>query len=236
MLVWSGAAWAAPGLDSKVYGTRIEAGVSELETRYARLNGKDENGTSALVVEVSHGFSDRFYGAVLTTFDHAPDSPTQVGGIALEGIYRVGTLPLIGVDVAVYGEYAAAFHNEPHNLEFKLLLEKSFGRLNARLNLVAERLVRSAAPVAFSYAASVDYAVIGDDIRVGVQAFGDLGDSYNFAGRQEQYIGPVAKFEIEHMLLGGELEIETGYLFAAGRARDNARGQARLLLGWEFHF
>lgn len=233
---WSGAAAAAPGLDSKVYGTQIEPGITELESRYARLTGKQGDGTSALVLEASHGFSNRFYGALLTTLDHAPDSPTEVVGIALEGIYRVGTIPGIGVDVALYGEYAVAFRNEPHNLEFKALLEKSVGGLDTRLNLVAERLIRSSAPVVFSYAASADYPIIGDEIRLGVQAFGDLGDTHRFAGRQEHFIGPVAKFEIEHMPFGGELGIETGYLFAAGAARDNARGQARLLLEWEFHF
>ena len=229
-------ATAAPGLDSKVYGARVERGVTEFESRFARINGKTDDGASALVLEVSHGFSDRFYGALLTTFEHEPDRPTQVSGVALEGIYRLGTIPGIGVEVAAYAEYAAAFHDAPHNFEVKALLEKSVGRFDARLNLVAERLVRSSAPVVYSYAASADYAVIGDDIRLGAQAFGDLGDSDRFGGRQEHFVGPVAKFEIEHTPLGGELGIETGYLFAVGAARDTARGQARLLLEWEFRF
>ena len=236
MLLNSALASAAPGLDSKVYGTTIETGVTELETRFARLTGRQYNGASALVLEAAHGFSNRFYGALLMTLTKGPDSTTQISGIGVEGIYRIGTIAGTGVDVAVYGEYAAAFQGEPHNFELKALGQKRVGKLDTRVNLIAERLLRSSAPVAFSYAASADYAVIGDDVRLGVQAFGDLGDSDRFAGRREHFIGPVGKFEIEHTPLGGELGIEAGYLFAAGAARDNARGQVRLLLEWEFRF
>ena len=230
------AAVAQPGLDAKVYGARIEPGVTEFEVRYGRLTGKQADGVSALVLEVSHGFSDRFYGALLATVDHEPSSASQLSGIAVEGIYRIGTIPGVGVDVAIYGEYAAAFRNQPHNLEAKILLEKRVGGFDARLNLVAERLTRGSAPVLFSYAAAVEQAIIGDEVSLGIQAFGDLGDTDRFGGRQEHFIGPVAHFEIEHPPMGGELGIETGYLFAAGAARDTASGQARLLLEWEFHF
>jgi len=240
MLTSGTAAHAAPGIDSKVYGTGIAPGVTEIETRYARLTGKTDDGASALVLEAAHGFSDRFYGAVLTTLVSAPDrvagSSTTVSGVGFEGVYRIGRIPGIGVDVAAYAEYAAAFRGEPHNLEFKALLEKRAGKLDTRVNLVAERLLRGAAPVVFSYAASADYAVIGDEVRLGAQAFGDLGDSDRFAGRQAHFLGPVGKFELEHTPLGGELGIEAGYLFAVGAARDSALGQARLLLEWEFRF
>ncbi len=240
ILLLGTAAHAAPGLDSKVYGATIESGVTEIETRYARLTGKSDNGASALVLEAAHGFSDRFYGALLTTLSKDPDQlaggTTKVDGLGVEGIYRIGRIPGVDVDIAVYGEYDAAFRNEPHNLEFKALLEKRTGKFDTRVNLVAERLLRGSAPVVFSYGASADYAVIGDEVRLGVQAFGDLGDTDRFAGRQQHFIGPVGKFEIEHTPLGGELGIEAGYLFAAGAARDSARGQARLLLEWEFRF
>ncbi len=237
MLAFGGsAATAQPGLDSKVYGATVERGVTEFEARYARLTGKQDDGASALVLEASHGFSNRIYAALLTTLEHEPGGPTTVNSVALEGIYRLGTIPGLGIDVAAYGEYAADVRGGPHNLEFKALLERRAGRFDARLNLVAERLFRASAPVVFSYAAALDYAVAGDDVRLGVQAFGDLGDTDRFGGRQEHFVGPVARFEIERPPVGGELGIEVGYLFAVGAARDAAAGQARLLLEWEFHF
>jgi len=227
---------AAPGLDSKVYGTSIGRGVTEFEARYGRLTGRADDGASALVLEISHGFSKRFYGALKTTLEREPGGATQASSIGVEGIYRLGMIPGVGVDVAIYGEYNAALHGEPHNLETKLLLEKTVGRFDARLNLVAERLATARVPVEFSYAGSADYAVIGDELRLGVEAFGALGDSNRFGGRRAHFIGPVARIEIERFPLGGELEIETGYLFAVGAAADNSRGQARIGLEWGLRF
>ena len=226
----------APGLDSKVYGTGIESGVTEIEARYGRLTGKSGNGTSALVLEVSHGFSPHFYGALLTTIEHEPGFASRASSVGFEGIYRVGTIVGTGVDVAVYGEYSVALHDEPHNIEFKALFEKTAGRLDTRLNLIAERLTQSGAPLAFSYAASADYAITDDEFKLGAAAFGDLGDSDRFGGRQPHFIGPQAKIEVEHLPGNSELHIETAYLFAIGAARDTARGQARIGLELEFHF
>src|SRR4051812_31532403 len=59
------AAFATPGLDEKVYGATVEKGVSEVELRYGRSVGGEAGGEDATVVELSHGFSDRFYGGVL---------------------------------------------------------------------------------------------------------------------------------------------------------------------------
>ena len=53
--------------------------------------------------------------------------------------------------------------------------------------------------------------------------------------RAEHFAGPIVKAEIDH-IGPGELEIETGYLFALGRARDDAKGQLRLNLEYAFHF
>lgn len=227
---------AAPGLDAKVYGTTVEKGVTEFESRYGQLTGGADNGESALVLEVAHGFSDRLYGAILATIDHNAGGDNRLGRIGFEAIYRVGTIPVVDIDFALYGEYEAALRDKPHNLEVKALFEKRVGRFDARLNLIAERQTTGTAPTEFGYAVSADYAVVGDEVRLGFAAFGDLGSTDQFGGRQPHFIGPAAKFEIEHLPIGGELEIGTGYLFAIGAARDAARGQARLSIEWETKF
>ena len=56
------AAYAAPGLDDVAYGATVEAGKSEIETRYGRLTGGPSDGEDALVIEASHTFTSRFYG------------------------------------------------------------------------------------------------------------------------------------------------------------------------------
>ena len=97
------------------------------------------------------------------------------------------------------------------------------------MNLIAEKPLRSGEKVEFGYAASADWAVAGDDLRAGAAAFGEFNSD-------EHYAGPIVKTEVEHLPGRGELGIEAGYLFALGNARDEARGQLRLLLEYEFHF
>ena len=155
----STAAAAQPGLDAKVYGARIEPGVTEFEARYGRLTGKQADGVSALVLEVSHGFSDRFYGALLATVDHEPGSASQLSGVAVEGIYRIGTIPGAGIDVAIYGEYAAAFRNQPHNLEAKILLEKRAGGWNSDPTIYALKVDKDTMnSLGFSTSPLIDFA------------------------------------------------------------------------------
>ena len=224
---------AAPGLGEQVYGATVDPGETELEARYGRLTGGVDSGEEGLVIEAAHGFSPRFYGAILGEFEREPGGRRKLEALSIEAIHTVGRIKPLGIDVAAYGEYEAVLHG-PDKIEAKLLLEKRQGRFDARLNLIANRPLRSGAPVDFGYAASVDVAAIGE-FRLGAAAFGGLGDWRNFTTRGEHFAGPIVKTEIEH-LGRGELEIEAGYLFALGRARDDAKGQVRLLLAYATHF
>ena len=224
---------AAPGLAEKVYGATVEPDVTEFESRYGRIQGGANDGEDALVLELAHGFSDRFYGAVLTEFTREPQGGRKLDAFAVEGIYHIGRVNSLGFDVAMYGEYEAA-RGGPDKLETKLLLQHREGSFDGRLNLVAERRLVGGAPVAFEYAASADWEV-ADEFRLGGAAFGELGNSNRLSTRGEHFAGPVGKYEIEH-LGKGELGIEAGYLFALGSARKRADGQLRLLLEYEAKF
>lgn len=222
---------AAPGLDDVVYGATVEAGKTEVETRYGRLTSGDAAGEDALVVELAHGFSTHFYGATLATFERERGSKRRLETLALEGIFTLGRIRSLDLDTAIYVEAAHGVHG-PDNLETKLLLERNKGRLDTRLNMIAERALQSGAPVEFGYAASADYKV-GDDLSLGVEAFGDLGTSDKITTRSEHFVGPAVKLGIDHAG-PGELELRAGYLFAVGRAREDARGQLRFGLEYEF--
>jgi hypothetical protein len=223
---------AAPGLGDKVYGATVEAGETEFEARYGRLVGDEADGEDALKLEVARGFSPRFYGAVVGEFEREPHEQRRLDAVAFEGIYTLGKVA--GIDAAVYGEYAVGLHG-PDALETKLLLQKRAGEFDARLNLIAEKPLRGGAPIELGYAASADVAAVGE-LRLGLAAFGELGTTRHVTSRSEHFIGPVAKFEIEHLPGRGELEVETGYLFAVGKARDETNGQFRLLLEYALHF
>lgn len=220
-------ALATPGLGEEVYGATVEAHETEFEARYGRLNGKATNGDDALVLEASHSFSRRFRLGVLTELEREPGGGRHVSAYAVEAIHTLGRIG--GIDAALYGEYAAARHG-PDKIETKLLLEKRAGEVDTRLNLIAEREMVSGAPVTFAYAASADVELIGE-FRLGAAAFGDLsGDEGG-----HHFVGPIVKTEIPHFG-PGELELETGYLFALGSARAESRGQFRLLAAYAFPF
>ena len=231
LLAASSAAYAAPGLDDVVYGATVEPGKTEIEARYGRLTGGTADGKDAFVLEAAHGFSSRFYGAVLATFEREPAGSRRLETLAAEGIFTLGRIDSLGLDAAVYGEVEHSTH-APDNLETKLLLERRKGPFDSRLNLIAERALTSGAPVEFGYAASADYEV-ADAISVGAEAFGSLGSSDKFTARSEHFVGPALKMELDKPG-PGELELRAGYLFAVGRARDETKGQLRFGLEYEF--
>lgn len=227
-------AFAAPGVGEKVYGASVEKGVSEVEARYGRLVGDEADGEDGTVFEFSHGFSDRFYGGVLFEFEREPGEHRRLEAVGLESIVALGHLSAIDSDVSVYGEYEGV-RGAPDRIETKLLVQHRSGPFDGRLNLIAEKQLKSGERVGFGYAASADWKLIGD-LRAGVEVFGEIGSTRHLFPRAEHFAGPMLKTELEHLPAHGEFEIEAGYLFALGSARDETNGQARLLLEYEFHF
>ena len=228
-------ALATPGVGDPVYGATVDKGVTEFETRYGRLTGGAADGEDGLVLEVEHGFSDRFAAALLLETGREPGGRRRADAIAVEAIYALGAIKPLALDVALYGEYKQGLRGSPDVIEAKLLLQHRSGPFDGRLNLIAEKPLAPNEPIELAYAASADWQVIGDEVRLGLTAFGDFGTTRKFGGRQEHFLGPTAKFEIEH-LGPGELEIEAGWLRAFGSARDATDGQARLLIGYELRF
>lgn len=235
LLCASGRAGAAPGVGDPIYGAKVEKGVTELEARYGRLTGGSADGEDGLVLELEHAFSSHLSIAGLVETGRQSDSRRTVNALAVEAIYTSGRIEALGLDTAIYAEFKHGNRGEPDAIELKGLFEHQAGSFDTRLNIFAERPMRSGEPIELSYGASADWALIGDEVRVGIAAFGDLGTTNNFGGRQEHYIGPVTKLEIEHVGRG-ELEVELGYLRAIGAARDRTDGQVRVLIGYETRF
>ncbi|MEQ7874542.1 hypothetical protein ABDK56_11115 [Sphingomonas sp. ASV193] len=220
-----------PSLDEVVYGAKVEPGISELETRYGRLTGGPADGEDAFVIEASHGFSTRFYGAALAIVPLDPGGPRKLDAFALEGIAPLGPIKSLGIDTALYVELEKPIH-EPANLETKLLLEKKVGRFDSRLNLISEKSLGHAEPIELRYAASADVEV-AEDVHVGAEAFGQLGTTRRVTARGDHYLGPSVstEFPAGH---DRKLELRAGYLLAIDRARNEAKGQLRVGLALEF--
>jgi hypothetical protein len=225
---------AAPGLGGKVYGARIEKGVTEVEMRYGRLSGDAADGEDAAVLELSHGFTDNFLAGVLVETEREPHESRKVEAYSIETIGHIGRVDSLGLDIALYGEYEAVRHGADE-IEAKLLLQHTKGPFDARLNLKFGKELEKGEPVELGYAVSADWAAFGE-FRFGAEAFGNLGTTKDFLPRDEHFAGPMVRTELEHLPGNGELEIEAGYLFALGKSRDETNGQLRLVLEYEFHF
>lgn len=229
------AAMASPGVGDPVYGATVEKGATEFEARYARLTGGTADGEDGLVFEAEHAVSTRFSMAGLAETSREPDGSRQVEALAIEGVYALGKVKAVNLDTALYAEFKHGLRGAPDAIEIKALFEHRAGPFDARLNLIGEQPLRNGEKLQFGYAASADWVVFGDDFRLGLAAFGDLGTPGRLIDREEHFIGPEAEFEIAR-IGPGELEVETGWLRAFGAARDITNGQARLLIGYEAHY
>lgn len=227
-LILPTAAQAAPGVGDEVYGAETTVGETELEARYGALAGGSADGEDALKLEASYAVSGRLRIAVLGEFVRDPTGPRKFEAAGVEAIYRIGKVG--GIGVAIYGEYEVAFDGTD-KIETKLILQRHNGPLDIRFNLIAEKPLNSGKPVELGYAASIDFKTFGD-ISLGVRAFGNLGTFSDHLPYAEHYVGPVVKVGIDG--LGPEVELEAGYLFAVGAARQDTNGQVRVMLGVEF--
>ncbi len=228
-LTFAAPALATPGLGGDVYGSSVEEGEVEVEAIYGALGGGEDDGEDVLKLEAAYGVTDKLKIGVLTELEKEPGESRKAEEVAVEAIYELGSAG--GIGFALYGEYAIGLNGNSDKLEAKLLMQHKFGPFDLRLNLIGEKALEGGEKLELSYAASADVEALGE-IRLGLQAYGDLGTFSRFAPRAEHFVGPVAKAEIEG--LGPEIEIEAGYLFALGAAKDDTDGQFRLKLEIEF--
>jgi len=176
---------------------------------------------------------------VLGEFERHAGEQSKLDAVAVEAVAYLGQIPGVGVDVGGYLEYEQRIHNESGVLEGKLLLAKQTGRVLTLVNLIAERPLtdkRDERETEFEYAAQTTVDV-GRNVRLGAQAFGELGTDRSFGGRQAHYLGPVAQWEVRPSWLeGGELELEAAYLLPVGKARQETDNQVRVALEYERRF
>jgi hypothetical protein len=221
-------ALAAPGLGMEVYAAEVEAGEAEAEVHYAALTGGPDDGEDVLKFEAAWSASDRLRIGVTSEFEKEPGLPRKAEALGFEAIYELGKIG--PVTVAAYGEYEVML-NGPDKIETKLLLQHRSGPVDLRFNLIGEKSLQSGEKFELEYALQADIEV-ADEFRLGVQAFGELGTFDRLFPNTEHFVGPIASLEIEG--LGPELELQTGYLFALGTARQDTKGQFRLSLELEF--
>jgi hypothetical protein len=231
---------ADPRLDEVVYSPYVENHMFELETRIGQeVGGGSLSNAQTLVTEAEYGFTDRLSLALVTSVERAPGEAQRLTGVGIEGIYYLGQVPTIGVDVGVYGELTKGAGGDSDRGEAKLLLAKTDGRFQGLFNFIVERPF-SGPPgevfASYGYAASATWRTVGS-LRLGAEAFGDFGDDHGFLNHpQGAYFGPQLKWEGKPRFLPCEIEVDAGWLAAMGPDRQEASSQLRLNLEFERRF
>lgn len=238
-LILARPALADPRLDEVVYSPYVENHQFEFETREGRENGGPLGGSNTLVLEAEYGLSDQISLALVgagANIGHGGFSASKIG---LEGIAYIGQVPGLGIDTGLYLEYAKGLNGQDDSLEAKLLLAKTEGRFQGLVNVIVERPVGVPAGQgisAYGYAASTTWRTVGN-LRLGLEAFGDLGDDHGFLNRpQGAYLGPQVKWEGRPKGSPVEIAIDAGWLAAVGESRQEGRSQFRINVEFERHF
>jgi len=235
-----GPAFADPRLDEVVYSPYVENHMFEFETRIGQEIGDGALKNAQTVVnEAEYGFTDRLSVALVTTIERAPGEAQRLTGVGVEGIYYLGQIPRVGVDVGLYGELTKGAGGDSDRGEAKLLLAKTQGRFQGLFNFIVERPF-SGPPgdviASYGYAASATWRAVGS-LRLGAEAFGDFGDDHGFLNHpQGAYLGPQLKWEGKPRFLPCEIEVDAGWLAAVGPDRQEASSQFRLNLEFERRF
>ena len=228
---------ADPRLDEKVYSPYVLKGIAELEVRSAQQVGGPTAGDRTTVVEAEYGLNDRLSLAGIAAIERAPGNGSRLAGVGIEAVYYVGQVPKLGVDLGVYGEYKHGLNGNADVVEAKLLLAKNVDRFQGLVNLIVERPLGSRGDgfATYGYAASATWRTTGY-LRLGAEAFGNLGSDRKFLGEKGGYVGPQLLWEGHPKGLPFEVDIDAGWLFPFGVDRSDARSQIRLGIGLEKRF
>jgi hypothetical protein len=229
---------ADPLLDEKVYAPYVEKGMFELESRLGSQVGSLEGGATTTVLEAEYGMSDRLSLSLVGILAREPTGPMKFDSIGLEGLYYVGQIPVVGVDTGLYLEYKKGIGGGESVAEGKLLFAKTAGRFQGLLNLIVERpleVPRGEGFAEYSYAASATWRTVGA-LRVGAEAFGDLGSDRSFLGRRGAYLGPQLKWSVHPSSSPFEISFDAGWLAAVGTSRQEADSQVRFVVELERRF
>jgi hypothetical protein len=223
---------AEPGLGGEVYGAGVTRGQTELELRYAYLNGGEADGEWNVVGEFAHAYTDWWRPAILIEADHEAGENSDLEAVAFENIFDFTGTRDWPVHFGGYVEYEFNTRGESDVLELKLLAERERGPLRLRFNAIGERALGGSDnnDWEYGYAAQAMYA-LNDDVRLGLEGYGDAGTDSDFGtDNHSHYWGPAAEFEAFESDKG-ELEINIGYL--AGIDDAESDGQFRISLEWE---
>jgi hypothetical protein len=217
----------------KVYLPTVEQGEWEVELRggFQRWRGHDDDRERQFVGDVGYGFTPWWKSELAVGVTRLPDTSTRLDEIEWENIFALTEPGQYWVDLGLFAELARD-HAEGRNVvAIGPMFQKEFGRLQANINVLFERQLGAHAEPG----AEIDYAWQmkwrgNPRFEPGLQGFGTLGRTNDFAHESEHKIGPAFFSRVN---LGGsdKLKFDAALLF--GLNRDTPRTTLRFNLEYE---
>jgi len=177
----------------KVYLPTVEQGEWELELRggWQKWRNHDDDRERQVIVDVGYGFTSWWKSELTVGVTRLPDTSTSLDEIEWENIFALTEPGQYWLDVGLFAELVHDRGEGRNAVAIGPMLQKEFGSLQTNVNLLFERqLGAHAEPGAeINYAWQVKWR--GDPrFEPGVQGFGTLGRSNDFAHETEHKIGP----------------------------------------------
>ncbi len=222
-------------MDEKVYDPYVENHTIQFETRAGQEIDGPLGGARTVVLEAEYGLNDRVSLALVGDISREAGQASRFTGLGLEGVVYLGQIPKLGVDAGLYLEYMRGFQGESDAGETSCcwLGPPGTSRASSTSSSSAHSGSCGQGYASYGYAASATWRAIGG-VRLGAEAFGDLGDDHGFLNRPlGAYGGPLLKWEAHPSFSPVEIKLDAGWLKAVGANRGEAGSQVRLTLELE---
>ena len=210
----------------------LPKGGREVEawTTFQMPNGNQTNvNTWEYQGELEYGVTDHWtlahYERLKTQNQVGSDDSTNYEGFKFESKYRIGEKGKYWVDPLVYVEWATDFREEehPNEIETKLVLSKSLGKLNVAYNQIYEFQLGENGRMTPEFRVAANYELL-PAVRVGVEFAGEYW--HPSSHRNELSLGPTIAYEHQYFW------VAAGTLFAVNHAADDH--EARVIVGVPF--
>jgi hypothetical protein len=189
----------------------LSRGEKELE-HYLTLSSPDINEmkgktTAQHQIEFEMGMTDNFDIGIYQVFSQKPLGNFQYDEFKLRARYKIGEKDKYFVNPLIYLEYIGKPDFSEHEIEFKLILGKDFGKFNVSFNPYLELAKKESEwEISPLYALGVNY-MISDLFRFGMEFKGN---------KDANYFGPVISHGSESAY------IAVGSAFKIGNIKDGA--------------
>lgn len=220
---------------AKVYLPAVVQGEVELELRggFQRWRDHDDDRERQFVADVGYGFTPWWKSELAVGVTRLPGTSSRLDEIEWENIFELTEPGQYWVDLGLFAELARD-HAEGRNVvAIGPMFQKEFDRLQANANLLFERQLGAHAEPG----AEIDYAWQlkwrgNPRFEPGVQGFGTIGRTSDFARATEHKIGPAF---FSQAVLGARNKIKFDAAVLFGLNRNSPDTTVRFNLEYEIY-